>query len=611
MVEISYSADHEVLELRFPYDPTKVRQSLAKSIPGYRWKQGKKAWEYPPTIDAAQEIVNKFDPDVGPGFAEWIARAQRDRRAADRAVALANGDVEATGDFGFQFRTEPFAHQVRYCEWAATRSLAGLTYRANHSQQGTGKTKPEIDMIIWELTHNKLTGMPLIFCPNSVKRNWVREIHMHAPVGIFHPLEIEGTAAKKLELLRDASRLLDSTAAIPVPVINYDVLSQPSQSAVFDELIRMSEQNLFGKIIFDEATAIKNSNSSRGKNAYMLARRIPVRVTMTGTPYSKRLTDIFNQMKVLSPEILGASWPAFYRHHVIMGGWQGKEVVGYRNESALEEKVSRHSFRVLLEDCTDMPGEVHSYRYCDLSVQQVKATKKLKKDLLAQMEDEDGATWVLTASNAMTQLLRFNQITSGHLEDKAAERTTLFKPNPKMKLLGSIIKDEIPECDKGVIWCAYRFDIVKVVEALEAAGIGCTTYYGQDKKAVRDENEDKFLNDPECRFMVATASAGGKGLNWQVANWTIFYSYNFNWEDHDQAAARIRRITQRKRMNFLWLVAENPETRQASHGVSTGVNQYIIDNLAETSKMALFMTGDYQKQGLDPQTFFRQAIEVM
>lgn len=608
--ELSYSLEHEVLELRFPYDTTGQRQRLAKSIAGWRWRSSKKAWEFPPTIDTAREVVAKFDPDAGPGFAEWWGRAQREREAAERALRLAAGEFEASGDFGFQFQTEPFENQLRYCEWAATRDMAGLTYRANFSQQGTGKTKMEIDMTVWELTRQLLRGMPVIFCPNSVKRNWVREINTHAPLGLFHPIMIDGSCAEKRALLEGCVDVLDRGVAVPVPIVNYEVLSHPSQREVLDQLMAMAE-SAFGKVIFDESTLVKNSSSNRGKAAYRLARRIPVRVVMTGTPYAKHLTDVFNQVKLLSPEILGSSWPAFYRHHVVLGGWQNKEVVGYRNQEELEQRVNRHAFRVLLEDCVDLPEEVNVERYCDLTKRQSSATSKLRKQMLAEMRDEDGKAWVLSAPNALTKLLRFNQITSGFLEDKTTERTTTFSPNPKLQLLMGIIKDEIPEDDKGVIWCCHQYDVEKIKEALDAAGIGAVTYYGEVPKDARDANEDRFNSDPECRFTIATPDAGGYGLNWQVANWALFYSYNFKWEAIDQARTRIRRATQRKKMTYIWLVAENPATRQASHGVSTGVNRYIIDNLAETSEVSLFMTGDFRKKGIDPKRFFRQALEVV
>jgi SNF2 family DNA or RNA helicase len=607
---LSYNADASVLQLRFPYDRTGEAQALAKTIPGWKWAKRTKSWDYPATIETARTIVTHFDPDVGDGFAEWWARVTQERAAVDRAAALRDGDAEAAGDFGFVFHTKTYQNQLDYCEWAATRILGGILYRANHSDPGAGKTKSEIDMTTWEIAKEICQGVPLVFAPNSVLRNWVAEIYKHAPPNLYQPIIIEGSAERKLELLQSLANIARRTALIPVAIINYEVLSQPSQRPVLDCIFELADQGLFGKLILDESTAIKNTKATRGKEAYKLSKRIPIRVTMTGTPYSKHLTDIFNQMRVMSPEILGANWTSFFRYHAIMGGWQNKQVVGYAHEEELREKVSRHAFRRLLSECTDLPDEIHTERYCDLSSEQRRATAEMKEQYLAELSDEGGCEWMLTAANALTRLLRFNQITSGFLE--AEGHTTTFSPNPKLKLLLDIIRDEVDEGDKGVIWCCYQHDVVKIKAALEEAKIGCTTFYGPDTaRTERPEHERRFKEDSNCRFMIATPDAGGWGLNWQVANWCIFYSYGFKAEAIEQAKARIRRIDQEKRMLFTWLVAENPAVRSATHGVSTGVNRYILDNLAETSKMAKFMTGDYAKEGIDPRTLLRQAMEIM
>lgn len=599
MALLSYDASDRVLRLTFQFHPDLV--ALAKTIYGYRWRKSKKAWEYPPTLETARKIVDTFDPDCGPGFAEWHARETRLRKAAERAQGILSGKVDVVGDFGFVFHTEPYEHQRRYCEWAAARDLAGLTHRAQFSEQGTGKTKAEIDMTTWEVMKGICEGAPVIMCPNSVKRSWAAEFNVHAPSGLFAPVIVDGSCDEKLEILDSLKRYADA-GVIPVIIVNYDVLSQPSQRPVLQRLIALRDDKMFGKIVLDESVAIKNVKSQRGSNAYTFARNIPVRVVMTGTPYGNCLTDIFGQVRVMDIGILGPSWPSFRRYHEIRGGWQGKEIIGYQHEAELRDKVNRHAFRVLLKDCTDMPEEIDVRRTCDLSPEQVRITDELRKRMLAEMETEDGSSWVLTADQAMTQLLRFNQIASGFLED--GTRVTRFNPNPKLELLLGIICDEISEDEKAVVWCAYKADVRAISDALKKAKIDHALFYGDVDMKTRAQEEYRFKNVPECRVMIATPDTGGLGLNWQAACNCIFYSYGFRWDLLNQARARIRRLTQRNRMRYFWLVAENPVTRKASHGVSTGVNQYILDNLDKTGSMASFMTGDVK-------TRMRQALEVM
>lgn len=609
MASIGYDAESDSLELKFPYDLGLVEK--AKTIFGYSWVKSRKCWRYPASVDVARQIVDVFDPDVGPGFAGWWTEATRARRAADNARALLNGGAELSGDLELDYHKPSYDHQHRYCVWAATRDLAGVTYRAQFSQQGTGKTKSEIDITVWEIKRGICPGMVLVFCPNSVKRNWKTEFYEFSPGGLFHPVAIDGSAPQKVGLLENLPIIASSTGEIPVAIINYDVLSQPSQKGVLERLRTMAAKGLFGKVIFDESQMVKNSKSGRGANAFLLAKEIPVKVVMTGTPYTQSPLDAFNQMRVLSTEILGANFHAFKRHHVEMGGWQGREVVGYRHEDELEEKVNRHAYRVLLEDCVDMPEEIDVTRVCDMSPEQIRVTKEVRSQLLAVLEGEDAQAVMLSASNALSKLVRFNQITSGFIEDDRGRRKR-FEPNPKLDLLMEIVNGEVPADEKIVVWCAFKADVRAISDKLTELKMDHATYFGDMPDEKRAREEDRFRTSDTCRVMVATPDTGGIGLNWQAACWCIFYSYGFNWGLIDQARARIRRITQKQRMQFVWLVAENPETRRASHGVSSGINSWTLQNLKEKSDIAEFMTGDFRKKsGVDPRSMLKQALEVV
>ncbi len=605
---LSYNETQHVLELVFPYDPDAV--ALAKTVEGYRWNKASKSWRYPATLEHARALIRVFDPNSGHGFSDWVSRVNAERKAADRARDFLTGKVEAVGDFGLTFTTEPYKHQRDYCEWAALRMRGGLPFRGNFGEQGVGKTKSEIDSTLWEIGNGYMKGTPIIICPDSVKRNWVREFNIHAPTDVFAPFIVEGNLAKKMKLLENIPTIIGRMQLIPVPVIGYGTFSAPSHGPVIELLMQMAANKQIGKVVIDEATMVKNTTSGRGKKIYHLARRIPIRIVMTGTPYPKRPTDVFNLMRILSPEILGENYPAFERGLAVYGGYQGKEVVDYKPEPLreMEERVNRHAIRVLLRDCTDLPEEIHVERYCDLSPKQVRVTASLKKSMMAALDGKDGVPWMLNADQAITQILRFNQISSGFLEvedDNGKINTTEFKPNPKLDLLKMIIADEIPEDDKAVIWCAYQKDVEKICELLGDAAV---SFYGKNSAKGNAFNEDRFKDDPSVRFMIATPDAGGYGLNWQCACWCIFYSYGFRWELLDQAKARIRRLTQEKRMMFLWLIAENPETRDSTHGVSTGINSFIRKSLGETDQMAKQLTGDAKK---DPKSFARRTLEVM
>jgi SNF2 family DNA or RNA helicase len=74
--------------------------------------------------------------------------------------------------------------------------------------------------------------------------------------------------------------------------------------------------------------------------------------------------------------------------------------------------------------------------------------------------------------------------------------------------------------------------------------------------ATRGEEEYRFLNDPECKYMVATQGAGMRGNTWTVADLAVYYSNNHDLEQRDQSEDRIHRIGQTNPVTIVDLVTQ-------------------------------------------------------
>ena len=94
-----------------------------------------------------------------------------------------------------------------------------------------------------------------------------------------------------------------------------------------------------------------------------------------------------------------------------------------------------------------------------------------------------------------------------------------------------------------IIWCRFTQDILNVFEAL--GGVGhCLPYHGGVTPKARKESIDSWLYQRNHqRFLIATPSSGGTGLNLQGAcTRAIYYSNSFNAIDRWQSEDRIHRI---------------------------------------------------------------------
>ena len=78
------------------------------------------------------------------------------------------------GQMKFQYKTKPFDHQR-----TALQKGAKWGAYAYFMEMGTGKTKVAIDNANYLYTIGAVTHV-LVVAPNSVYRNWIKEIQVHS-----------------------------------------------------------------------------------------------------------------------------------------------------------------------------------------------------------------------------------------------------------------------------------------------------------------------------------------------------------------------------------------------------------------------------------------------
>ena len=111
----------------------------------------------------------------------------------------------------------------------------------------------------------------------------------------------------------------------------------------------------------DESTTIKNPTAKRTKSIIGLSKYSKYRRIMTGSPITKNPLDLYSQCEFLDPYLLDfTSYYAFRNRYAEMKtmhlrGRSIQVVDEFKNLSELSETLKRFSYRVLKEDCLDLP----------------------------------------------------------------------------------------------------------------------------------------------------------------------------------------------------------------------------------------------------------------
>jgi SNF2 family DNA or RNA helicase len=415
---------------------------------------------------------------------------------------------------------------------------------------GTGKTKVLIDNMSMLYDKGKIDGA-LIVAPKGVVKTWYeQELPTHLPnhienVSVLWQPNITKTQQEKLE------SLFEIETALHILVMNVEAFST-DKGMKFASKFLNSHKTLMA---IDESTTIKTPTAKRTKNIIQLGAHAKYRRIMTGSPVTKNPLDLYTQCYFLDPYLLDhASYYSFRNRYAIMKsmhvrGRTIQVVHKFQNLSELSDKLQPFSYRVLKEDCLDLPPKNFTKRYIVLTSEQRKTYDQMKKTALATLNGK-----VTSTITVLTQLMRMHQITCGHFT--ADDGSTQLIPNNRITELMNVLEETE---GKAIIWANYQRDITNIIESIiKEYGPGSVVdYYGLTPQDERQENIKKFQKDKKCRFIVGTPQTGGYGITLTQANTVIYYSNGYDLEKRLQSEDRAHRIGQKKTVTYVDLICED------------------------------------------------------
>ena len=444
----------------------------------------------------------------------------------------------------YKFKTKPYAHQIKALE----KSWNKIAY-AYFMEMGTGKSKVLVDNIAMLYDNGNINGA-LIIAPKGVYRNWYSsEIPIHLASHIQHKMVL-WTASTSKAKDKEYQQLFESDYDLHILVMNVEAFSTKKGIDFAAKFLRTHKTIM----AVDESTTIKTPTAKRTKAIVALGKNAIYRRILTGSPITKSPLDLYTQCEFLDEDLLGhGSFYSFRNRYAIMidrnfGGRRVQIVGGYKRLDELTDILNVFSYRVLKEDCLDLPEKIYIKREIELTEEQKMAYSTMKSAALAQLNGK-----LATAPHVLTQMMRLHQITCGHLKTDEGDITEL-KSNRLDELM-----DVLEEVEgKAIIWANYIYDIEHIVTEIKKkyGDDSVVQYYGAIASEQRQTNIEKF-QDPKSnyRFFVGNPQTGGYGITLTCANTVIYYSNGYDLEKRLQSEDRAHRIGQKKSVTYVDLIA--------------------------------------------------------
>ena len=440
----------------------------------------------------------------------------------------------------YKFKTEPYEHQITALEKSWNKEEYGY-----FMEMGTGKSKVLVDNIAMLYDKGKINAA-LIIAPKGVYRNWFSgEIPNHLPSHIDHKTVL-WTATTSKAKDKEYQQLFKIDYDLHILIMNVEAFSTKKGLEFATKFLNCHKTLM----AVDESTTIKTPTAKRTKAILSLGKLAKYRRILTGSPVTKSPLDLYTQCNFLHEELLGFnSYYTFRNRYATMidrnfGGRRVQIVGGYKRLDELSDSLKKFSYRVLKENCLDLPEKVYIQREVELSDEQKKIYSTMKSAALASLKGK-----MATAPHVLTQLMRLHQITCGHLKNDD-DTITEIKNNRMSELLD--VLDEVE--GKVIIWANYVYDINQIVKAISKkyGEDSIVQYYGAIPADVRQKNIEKF-QDPksDSRFFVGNPQTGGYGITLTAANNVIYYSNGYDLEKRLQSEDRAHRIGQKKSVTYV------------------------------------------------------------
>lgn len=431
-------------------------------------------------------------------------------------------------------RTPLWPHQELIIRRACSMSGYGI-----FAGVGAGKTKTAIDIVA-----TRKHRLVLVVTIKSVLKNrvWEKEIakHGHFPDGVQVETLDKGTTDDKANYL-DNVRVPTPETTLFV-VVNYDSVWRGELGAFIQEI-------RWDCVILDEGHKVRYPSTQVSKFLYKVGAKATHRLVLTGTAMPKSPLDAYGILKFINPKILGNNKRKFEHKYALWGGFQSRQVIGYKNLPELEERIAMVSTTVDTTDVINLPGVEDIYVEVDMPEGVRKAYRDLKKEMVAQIEAGE-----ITAKNVLTKTMRLQQIANGYVKTDAGNilKYGTEKADTLLEFLEGMPVHYDPitgaaRREPVVVFANFVHDIEVIKRVATDAGYSYSELSG-------NENTLDEWQAGKTDLLVAQMRSGSEGVDMTRACYVVFYTRAPGSGPDIQARGRAHRPGQTRNVIFVHLI---------------------------------------------------------
>lgn len=354
----------------------------------------------------------------------------------------------------------------------------------------------------------------IVIAPPTLKGNWAKEIETFTT---FPYIILDGTPGDRMPQL-----------------FKYMAIKGPKILIIGYEQCVIHERELggfaFDIAVYDEAHYIKSPTSVRTKAVLNIRSRRSF--MLTGTPLENRIDELWCLFHRVDPERY-PSYHLFLNRYAAYGGYNGKQIVGVKNESELINKLNGIMIRRLKKDVLDLPDVQYLDRSVDLYDKQRELYDMIDKDLQLVRPDQDEPEMI---EHAFTKIIRLRQVCSTLVPFTGEDIS--------VKLDLALAEDEeiLAKGEKIVVFTQFRPMLAAYIERAQKLNVPVFSISGDTPALERPKVADRWSATKGPAIFVAMQQVAYAGLTLVAAKHGSFLDEHYNPQKNQQAVDRLHRI---------------------------------------------------------------------
>lgn len=400
----------------------------------------------------------------------------------------------------------------------------------------------------------------LVIAPKTVAEGtWIRERDKWDHLSLLRMQLVSGTARQRIKALMTPADVWVIGRDNIVWLVDYYKNAWP-----------------FDVVIVDESSSFKSHKAKRFKALAAMYNHIDRLVLLTGTPSPNGMKDLWAQLYLIDQgERLGRFYSHFQERYFDATTKYGREQKTYQaydikdgGESAILEKISDVCISMRAEDYLDLPDIIVDDIPVVLDDKARKAYDELEKKMVLELPDEEEIS-VASAAALSNKLL---QLSNGAVYDEFHQWRGIHMA--KIEALLELLEGLHERGKSALVFYNFRHDLERIADALGDTGYRCLT--------MLDDNAIDRWNGGEVDVLLAHPASAGYGLNLQDGgHHVIWFGLTWNYEQYEQANARLHRQGQQERVIVHRLVTTDSRDEDVIEALSykKDVQDYVLESL--------------------------------